>query len=85
MNLSEEKPADDVILDGSTPPAQTIIFENTNFRGADLPKGRGTPPSQAKQAPAPAQKQTNEKVASAKADAAQTAAVAAAMSKEDLQ
>jgi hypothetical protein len=31
-----------VILDGTTPPAQTIIFENTNLKSSD--KGRGTPP-----------------------------------------
>ncbi len=37
-----------VILDGTTPPAQTIIFENTNFKSssAELAKGRGTPPTQ---------------------------------------
>ena len=50
MSLSDKLDAGDsgiataatVILDGTTPPAQTIIFENTNLKSSD--KGRGTPP-----------------------------------------
>lgn len=86
-----EKPAEDsVILDGSTPPAQTIIFENTNFRGtSDLTKGRGTPPQAGSKAPAQQTKQSTDKPApvasSAKSDAVQIAAVAAAMGKEEIQ
>ena len=48
--VSDDKP----ILDGTTPPVQTIIFENTNFKSSSVSalsgsdgKGRGTPPGQA--------------------------------------
>ena len=46
MSIADKPDVDDmattVILDGTTPPAQTIIFENTNLKSSD--KGRGTPP-----------------------------------------
>lgn len=48
--VTDDKP----ILDGTTPPVQTIIFENTNFKSSSVTalsggdnKGRGTPPGQA--------------------------------------
>ncbi len=77
--VSVDQPAEDVILDGSAPPAQTIIFENTSFRGGNLSKDRGTPPSKSK-APAPAQKQEKP----AKTEAVQVAALAAATDKEEM-
>jgi len=55
---STEKPqplisaGEEVVLDGTTPPSTTIIFENTNLKSSagDL-KGRGTPPGVPQQGP----------------------------------
>ena len=82
-----------VILDGTTPPAQTIIFENTNFKStsAELAKGRGTPPSQGPKGPSIQQQKMSDAKTSVpatananaanKGDPVQLTAIAAAMGK----
>ena len=59
---ADDKP----ILDGTTPPVQTIIFENTNFKSSSVTglgsgdgKGRGTPPGQPQKCGVKAHQESN--------------------------